>query len=99
MTNSDSGKRCIHAIVTGRVQGVFYRAHTQKLAEELGITGWVRNCADKTVELVACGEKADIEVLIEWIHKGPPLAKVTEVWIEEWPSGDFEIFLVEKDRL
>jgi len=92
--NEKLSQRCVHCIVSGRVQGVFYRASTQKHARELGITGWVRNCPNGDVELVACGELRVIEQLIEWLYKGPPTAKVANVFVEEYGNESFEDFLI-----
>ncbi len=69
----------IHCFIAGRVQGVAYRAYTQREAAQLGLTGWVRNCPDGRVELVAEGERETLEQLIAWCHQGPPAAEVTEV--------------------
>jgi acylphosphatase len=71
--------------VTGRVQGVFYRASARDEAERLGLTGEVRNLPDGGVELIAEGEQAVLEELIAWCRSGPPLAQVEEVavrWLE-----------------
>lgn len=76
-------KFCIHCRISGLVQGVFYRAMTQKEAEKLGLTGWVRNLSDGGVEVLACGEKAKVLELHEWLKQGPPRAKVSDVTYEE----------------
>lgn len=74
---------CIHAIVHGKVQGVFYRDGTRQQAETLGITGWVRNNKDDTVELHACGTEENVHSLIEWLKQGPPRAGAIKVdWRE-----------------
>ena len=87
--------RCLHAIVHGRVQGVFFRASTQKMARRLRLTGWVRNCADGTVEVMASGDGAALQDLLAWLHQGPPMARVTRVVHEVLPCpqrfDDFEI--------
>ncbi len=75
--------RRIHAIVSGRVQGVSYRASTASEARRLGVTGWVRNLPDGRVELEAEGPDDQIAALITWCHAGPPSAKVSGVAIEE----------------
>ncbi len=85
----------VRAIVSGRVQGVWYRAHTRDKAVELGVHGSVRNLPDGTVEIVAEGEAAQVEALLEWARGGPPLAEVTEVAIEDLePGGGFSDFKV-----
>lgn len=70
---------CLHIVVKGRVQGVYFRAYTQKQAEKLNLEGFVRNLANGDVEIVASGESVALEKLLAWCHKGPMLAKVTEV--------------------
>jgi acylphosphatase len=69
--------------VLGHVQGVFFRASTQAEAARLGVTGYVRNCSDGSVEFVAVGQRAKVQDLIDWAHRGPDLAKVTSVVIED----------------
>jgi acylphosphatase len=73
---------CMHCRVTGRVQGVFFRASTRNRAVELGLTGWVRNMPDGAVEVLACGDDAALEALQEWLHEGPPMARVSGVVCE-----------------
>ncbi len=70
---------CKLCLVSGRVQGVFYRATTAGRARELGLAGWVRNLADGRVEVRACGEKADVEALCQWLWQGPAGAQVSDV--------------------
>lgn len=77
--------RRIHAIVSGRVQGVSYRASTTSEARRLAVVGWVRNRADGTVELEAEGPPDQISALIVWCEKGPPSAKVTQLAVEDIP--------------
>ncbi|PON12594.1 acylphosphatase [Candidatus Entotheonella serta] len=67
----------IHCFIAGRVQGVAYRAHTQRQATQLGLGGWVRNCLDGRVELVAEGEKDMLQQLVLWCHQGPPAARAS----------------------
>jgi len=71
--------QCLRFLVSGRVQGVFYRAATEAKARSLGLTGWVRNRANGDVELVACGAPAPLAALEEWLWQGPPHAQVTGV--------------------
>ncbi len=83
-------------IVTGIVQGVYYRADTQRQAAALGLTGWVRNEMDGSVGIATEGEKETIDTLIEWCHEGPPGARVDRVevkWSE--PTGQFQQFSIE----
>ena len=77
-------RRCMHYIVTGRVQGVFFRASASETAQRLGLTGWVRNRSDGNVEAVACGDAKALEQFVAWLRRGPLDARVTEVKSEEW---------------
>ena len=75
----------MHLKISGRVQGVAFRAYTQREARELGLNGWVRNLPDGTVELIAEGEEADLKNLETWCHDGPPSASVNHVetqWLD-----------------
>lgn len=76
-----SGKRCI---VTGRVQGVWFRASTQRQAQRLGVTGIARNLPDGSVEVIACGADAAVSELVEWLHRGPEHARVAGVAVEAY---------------
>ncbi len=69
----------IHVFVSGVVQGVWFRAHTVEKAQQLGLTGWVRNLSDGRVEYVAQGERAKLEALKEWTYTGSPKSNVTQV--------------------
>lgn len=70
-------------IVTGLVQGVFFRAQTKEKADDLGLTGWVRNTDDGSVEIHAEGPEEKLDELEEWCWKGPPKSKVTAVTVTE----------------
>ena len=69
----------MHVIISGRVQGVWYRAWTQKAALELRLSGWVRNRLDGTVEAVFSGAPEQVEAMIAKCRRGPPLAKVKDI--------------------
>jgi acylphosphatase len=77
----------VRFVVSGRVQGVFYRASTAEQAGRLGISGWVRNLPDGRVELVATGTPDAIEDLAAWLWTGPADADVTAVSLEDWQGG------------
>jgi acylphosphatase len=79
----------LKCVVTGRVQGVYYRAATAERARALDLDGWVRNRPDGRVELVVKGEADRIETLLAWLWQGPPAAEVSELALEEW-EGDVE---------
>lgn len=85
----------LQAIVHGRVQGVNFRYYTQLRAQELGVTGYVRNKWDRTVEVVAEGEREAVEKLLEFIKVGPRAAVVLQV-DSQWqdPTGQFKHFEV-----
>lgn len=82
-----------HAIITGRVQGVFFRLETQNAAKNHGITGWVRNKMDGSVEAVLEGEEADVKATLTWCREGPPHARVGNVEVS-WQTytGEFKDF-------
>jgi acylphosphatase len=84
-----------HLIVSGRVQGVFFRAETSRAAQLYGVTGWVRNLSDGTVEAVVEGDRVDVDSLINWCKKGPPIASVDDVRVN-WQAyqGEFKDFRV-----
>ncbi len=74
---------CRHYWISGRVQGVFYRASTQEKAQSLGLKGWIKNLPDGRVETVACGSEEILAKLEVWLHQGPPTAKVDRVEIKQ----------------
>lgn len=83
--------------MTGRVQGVSYRATTADEAERLGLVGWVRNLPDGSVELEAEGEPARVAELLRWCEHGPPAARVTHVTVEERaPTGEDARFTIRR---
>jgi len=92
---TESGKVRLHAIVEGNVQGVGFRAFVIRNANGLGLSGWVRNRWDYTVEVVAEGEREPLEQLLSALRRGPGAALVTQVR-PEWgqASLDFEGFRV-----
>ena len=83
-----------HVRATGLVQGVFFRAWTQAQARELGISGWIRNCADGSVEAHLEGDEDAVTRMIERMRRGPSAARVDELTVEEAgsePTGRFEL--------
>lgn len=85
----------VHIFVSGRVQGVFFRDHTQRWASSLSLTGWVRNLIDGRVEVLAEGGKENIESLISKVRKGPPSSQVGSVDVD-WGEyiGEFNDFRI-----
>ncbi len=89
-----SGKRA-HLLISGRVQGVFFRANTLDEARRLELTGWVKNCYDGSVEAVFEGEEQKIEQMIAWCYQGPPYALVRDVGVTwEKYTGEFNSFSI-----
>ncbi|QCJ48034.1 acylphosphatase [Haloprofundus sp. MHR1] len=87
-TPSDSDRTRAHVFVTGRVQGVFYRANTRDTANERGVDGWVRNLDDGRVEAVFEGVPDAVDSMVEWCESGSPDAEVDDVKAEyEEPEG------------
>ncbi|MEM7365139.1 MAG: acylphosphatase [Pseudomonadota bacterium] len=86
--------KTVYGWVSGRVQGVAYRASMQREALHLHLTGWVRNLADGRVEFVATGHEAQVESLIEWARSGPAFARVDEIHSEVRDTQYFERFEV-----
>jgi acylphosphatase len=70
---------CRRSFVSGRVQGVFYRATCVRKATSMNLTGYARNLADGRVEVLACGDPADVESFLAWLWEGSPASKVTDV--------------------
>ena len=83
----------LHAIVRGHVQGVSFRYDTLRKALEIGVTGWVRNLPDGSVEVTAEGDRTQLQRLLDYLRRGPPAARVSDVQTE-WSTaaGSFERF-------
>ena len=88
-------KTNVHVLVIGRVQGVWFRANTKQKADMLGVTGWVKNTSNGCVEAIFEGEEKHIKEMIEWCHRGPPLAEVEKVEIKKLENSvGFEEFQI-----
>lgn len=85
----------IYLIISGRVQGVFFRSYTEKKAIELGLKGWVKNADSGDVEILAQGKESGLNQLIQWCKTGPEHAKVDNIKIK-WQavSGNFNGFSI-----
>lgn len=83
------------AVISGRVQGVFFRLETKKAAARYGVFGWVKNQRDGTVAAVFEGTKENVDLILAWCKQGPPYAKVLDVDVtwEEY-KGEFNGFEV-----
>ena len=80
--------------MTGKVQGVFFRQTTQEKAKALGLTGWVRNLPNGTVECVICGDEDAVKSLCDWLWLGPDAANVTEVIITDHDLEAYQEFSI-----
>jgi acylphosphatase len=74
--------RAVRVIISGRVQGVGFRAYVERQAIELSLDGWVRNLRDGTVEAVLAGRSAEVHAIVDLLHQGPPSAHVAAVAVE-----------------
>lgn len=85
----------VRVLISGKVQGVFFRAYTEEEANRLGIKGWVRNLPDGRVEAVFEGEDEAVDKMIAWCHRGSPHSRVTHVEVIEEPyTGEFKDFRI-----
>lgn len=84
----------IRLIIKGRVQGVFYRATAKDVAEQNGISGWVKNTAEGYVEIMATGSEEQLENFLQWCRQGPPRAQVTAIEQEKLPEQAFDGFRI-----
>ncbi|MCL2766656.1 MAG: acylphosphatase [Peptococcaceae bacterium] len=88
-----------HFLVSGKVQGVYYRASTKKKALALGLVGWVRNCPDGSVEGVVEGDKDRVDDMLLWCKEGPRRSVVDDVAVDwESSTGKFKTFSVKPDK-
>jgi len=85
----------MHVLISGRVQGVFFRAETLRTALSFGLAGWVRNREDGRVEALFEGEDESVDRMLAWCRQGPPHARVDRVDMTEEPwSGDLKGFRI-----
>jgi len=93
MSEEAEGIASVRARIHGRVQGVWYRAWTEQTARKLGLSGWVRNRADGTVEALFCGSEGDVNRMLQLAHDGPPAARVEKIEVfEDSPvTGGFKV--------
>jgi len=89
-------KKHFKITVDGVVQGVFFRASAKEKADELGITGFVRNETDGSVYIEAEGDVANVKIFIQWCQQGPPRAKVGKFEVKEDIPKDFGRFIIER---
>ncbi|MDQ6757168.1 MAG: acylphosphatase [Bacteroidota bacterium] len=86
----------IHLYIKGRVQGVFYRVTAKKVADKIGITGWIKNRKDDDVEAMATGTQEQLDEFIEWCRRGPEKAEVDEVILTPLTDSAFNNFIIVK---
>jgi len=85
--------KCLCCRVSGRVQGVWFRAATREQARALGLRGSAVNLTDGRVEVIACGDAAAVAALCDWLWQGPELAQVSAVQCEPWDDPGIEDFV------
>lgn len=83
-------RRRARVLVSGRVQGVWFRESTRRRAEELGVAGWVRNLPDGRVEALFEGDPAAVEAAVAFMGQGPPSARVEAIHVEECLTGEVQ---------
>ena len=84
-----------HVLISGKVQGVYYRQNTMETAKKYGTTGWVRNLADGKVEAIIEGDEEIVKKVVEWCYRGPPASKVDAVDVSyEAYAGEFSEFVI-----
>lgn len=83
---------CMNCYISGKVQGVWFRASTKEQADKLGIKGWTRNLIDGRVEVFACGTEDELDTFYAWLKQGPQYARVTEHTREDLPWEDYTEF-------
>jgi acylphosphatase len=83
-------------LVSGKVQGVFYRQSTQEKAKELGITGMVKNLPNGNVQIMATGTTDQLNELVDWCKQGPPRAVVTSVHVEKLTAQTYQNFTIQR---
>lgn len=91
-----SAMKCIeaHVLITGRVQGVFFRASAKRVARNLEVGGWIRNLPDGRVQCFFRGREDKVRAMIDWCKKGPPNAVVTDITAKEEPSDALQYELM-----
>ena len=96
MSRPATSRVCIHYLVSGRVQGVFYRASAREEAKRLGLTGWIRNRSNGDVEAVACGDSDALEQFEGWLWEGTAQAQVSDIVQAPAEETGFNDFLIRR---
>lgn len=85
----------VHLYIEGYVQGVFFRDTMRRVAQDLSLTGWVRNLPDRRVEAVVEGEEEKVNELVSWCQRGPPSAHVSKIDVNrESYTGEYNFFII-----
>ena len=85
---------CRHAIISGHVQGVFYRSNSEQKAQELSLTGWVRNISGSQVEILMCGSEENLSKMEKWLWEGPAACTVSNVEIKDHAFESHSDFMI-----
>ncbi len=96
MTNDSRLLTSLSLLITGKVQGVYYRQSTRKKALSLGLSGYVKNLPDGAVYILATGHQEQLEEIIAWCKIGPPAALVRDVIVKEMDVENFEGFEIRR---
>lgn len=88
-------KVCFSVTVSGLVQGVYFRASSQQVAIDYGLSGYARNLSDGNVELLICGEQGNVEKMLSWLKQGPPEAEVDDLNQEQVQWQEHSFFAIE----
>ena len=88
--------KTVHLLISGKVQGVFFRAQAKHVAERYNIKGWIKNTQDAKVEALITGETANVDEFIKWCKTGPEEAKVDNISISPMPETKFDKFQVSR---
>jgi len=86
----------VHLLISGKVQGVFFRDSSRKVAQNLNITGWIKNRQDDKVEAMISGDEKDVQAFINWCKSGPERAEVEEVIVSKQGKTSFEKFEIKR---
>lgn len=86
--------KTVHLVISGKVQGVYFRNTALLVAEKLSVTGWIKNTSEANVEAMVSGDENSVKEFIKWCKTGPERAKVKEVIISKKPDTFFEGFRI-----
>ena len=84
----------IHLLIKGKVQGVFYRATAKQIANDIGLTGWIKNTREGNVEATVSGNEQQLEKFVKWCKQGPDKAVVVEVIVTQKEEETFNSFMI-----